>query len=191
MPSTKIGRITELSSPYGKLLEGLEKGQDVNPSPIPLLRARVDLAQAPLHIKACLKQTLEGDNILLESLQHSIGSLFLEDILKKLLEPITHAWHPPDRGIMSTKTPRFEPRNLPQAIQDFRLRLKRYDVPISDSMEVATTEALASAMLVLTEDNALLTLMAKAFDNNPNYRHEVGRIVGIREVALSGSFDLN
>ena len=55
-------------------------------------------------------------------------------------------------------------------------------------MEVALTEALASGMKVLQEDNALLEGIAKAYDNNPNHRHEVGRVVGIREVALSGDF---
>ena len=55
-------------------------------------------------------------------------------------------------------------------------------------MEVALTEALASGMKVLQEDNALLEGIAKAYDNNPNYRHEVGQVVGIREVALSGDF---
>ena len=80
------------------------------------------------------------------------------------------------------------PRNLPQAVQEFRLQLKRLDIPVTDEMEVALTEALWSAMNVLQADNEILVQIAKAFDNNPNYRHEVGRLVGIRDVALSGVF---
>ena len=90
---------------------------------------------------------------------------------------------------MSTSTPRgIIPRQLPQAIQDFRLGLKRHEIPITDGVEVALTEALSSTMSALQEDNALLERIAKAYDNNPNFRHEVGRIMGIREVANSGSF---
>ena len=58
-------------------------------------------------------------------------------------------------------------------------------------MEVAMTEALASGMKVLQEDNALLEGIAKAYDNNPNYRYEVGRVVGIREVATLRGFQID
>ena len=43
-------------------------------------------------------------------------------------------------------------------------------------------------MKVLQEDNTLLARIAKTHDNNPNYRHEVGRIMGIKEVVLTGDF---
>ena len=43
-------------------------------------------------------------------------------------------------------------------------------------------------MKVLQEDNTLLARIAKTHDNNPNYRHEVGRIMGIREVVVNDNY---
>lgn len=188
MPSTKIARITGITSPHEELLDVFSR-QSVEPSPVSLFRARIDLATAPLHIEACLKQTLEATPEVTNQLKEGLGTSDLQEAQRQLLNPITQAWHPSKGGRWSGSAERnIIPRQLPQAVQDFRLRLKRYDIPITDNMEVALTEALASAMCVLEEDNALLEKVAKAYDNNTNYRHEVGRIVGIREVALSGDF---
>ena len=188
MPSTKIGRFTGITSPHEELLDVLERNQ-VSPSPVPLLRARVDLATAPLHIEACLKQALDGITPeATTTLMNTWRISDLQEVQQKLLEPITQAWHPSGGGRWATPPTSVVPHQLPQVVQDFRLGLKRYGIPITEQMEVALTEALTSGMKVLQEDNALLEGIAKAYDNNPNYRHEVGRIVGIREVALSGDF---
>ena len=113
----------------------------------------------------------------------------LQEARKKLLDPITRTWHPSGGGRMARpEKGNIVPLRIPQAVQDFRFLLRRYDIPTNEGMEVALTEALASAMLVLQQDNSLLETIAKAYDNNPNYRHEVGKIVGVRDFALSSQF---
>ncbi len=178
------------SRPYEEMLNALfESG--LSPSPLPLLQARDDRAMVPLHIQACLKSAVEAANAeTREQLKVKLGVLDMEHAIRELLKPVTHAWHPPDDPSRITwPPPPLVPPDIPQALKRFRLELKRCGVPVSDDIETALTEALASAMLVLKEDNALLERVAKAYDNNPNNRHEVGRIVAIREMALSGRFD--
>ena len=163
-------------------------------SPVkPLVEARIRLSRAPAHIKFCLKQTLEDDERLLHSVLSKMNSRGnyvrkitddLDEICFELLRHITAAWDP--HGAYSRRSSSqpndivtFTPERLPDAFQSFREQLKRYDVPISDLMELAMTEAHRNAMLVLLEDNRLLARVAEAYNNNPNFRHEVGRLTAI------------
>lgn len=188
MPSTKINRLTGITSPHQAILNALGRNP-VDPSPVPLLRARIDLATAPRHIEACLRNTLESLDVdLITAVTNKLRVSDLQEVQKQLLIPITQTWSPSGSGMWTISEGTGVPRNLPQAVQEFRLQLKRLDIPVTDEMEVALTEALWSAMNVLQADNDILVQIAKAFDNNPNYRHEVGRLVGIRDVALSGEF---
>ena len=175
---------------------------DVFDSPIkPLMEARIRLSRAPAHIKFCLKQTLESDENLLQSLQSQMTrhSYFgttnangIEEVCSNLLRPISVAWGQ-DTASSSSRwysqpvdIVTFTPERLPDAIHSFRVQLKRYAIPISDLMELALTEATQNAMRVLLEDNRLLVRIAEAYNNNPNFRHEVGRLTAIREIARSG-----
>ena len=139
MPSTKIQRITGITSPHSEFLDMFDT-ENLDPSPLPLLRARIDLATAPRHIRACLKQTLEHlTPEFIEGLTERLTGYDSDTIHDKLLEPITQAWSPPGGSMWTTPPKPVVPRNLPQAVQDFRFELKKYSVPITDNMEVALT----------------------------------------------------
>ena len=173
---------------------------EVFDSPIkPLMEARIRLSRAPVHIKSCLEQTLKSDENLLQSVQSEmrnnrvrIDTNDIDAVFHVLLRPISNAWGQ-DTASSSSRwhsqpvdIVTFTPEKLPDALRSFREQLKRYDIPISDLMELALTEAIQNAMRVLLEDNRLLVRIAEAYNNNPNFRHEVGRLTAIREIARSG-----
>ena len=124
MPSIKMDRITGITSPHAELLEALSQ-RKTDPSAVPLLKARIDVEQAPLHIEECLNQTFDNAPELEASVTNRMRASDRQELRQKLLYPITEAWNPSSGGRMSTSTPRgIIPRQLPQAIQDFRLGLK-------------------------------------------------------------------
>lgn len=191
MSSTEIERLTGVTSPYDEILDALQRN-GIDPSPLPLLQARIDFATAPLHIEACLKMTLEAaGSELTERIKDSRGADRFKTAEQFLLARFNQAWRPPrvDLSSGAPRPQRLVPESLPQMIQEFKSHLRQYEIPITECMEVALTEILAAGMRVLEEDNALLQGISRAYDNNPNYRHEVGRLVGIRAMALSGDFD--
>lgn len=158
---------------------------------MPLLRARIDFETVPRHIEACLKATLESldpcqmPDVVAEKLR--TPDLFL----KELMTPIRNEWNPSSGGRWSVGKMPVRLDRIPQAVQNFRLGVIRQQIPVSEGMEVALTETLWSAMNVIQADNDILVKIAETFDNNLNYRHEVGRLVVIRDVALSGEFPVS
>ena len=171
--------------------------QVVDSSIRPLMEARIRLSRAPVHIKSCLEQTLKSDAKLLQSVQSEmrnnhvrIDTNNIDEVFHVLLQPITQAWGQDTGSSRWYSRPvdivTFTPERLPDAFRSFREQLKRYNIPISDLMELAFEEAIQNAMLVLLEDNRLLVRIAEAYNNNPNFRHEVGRLTAIREIARGG-----
>ena len=49
-------------------------------------------------------------------------------------------------------------------------------------------ETQMNAMRVMREDIKLLEQIARSYDNNPNFRHEVGRVTAVREMARGGKY---
>ena len=167
-----------------EIFENLE----VSPSPTPLIQARLELSYAPARIKGCLVETLKGDCELMTNVQTKMRTTNVDEVYSRLLQPITHAWAPGDRGSREYTTEEADtnPEVVPDAIVKFRNEMNRFRAPISDMMELALAEAHRNAMIVMREDLNLLERVVQMYNNNPNFRHEVGRVVAIREVARGG-----
>ena len=166
------------------LLEILERS--VSPSPAPLIRARLRLSCAPAQIRDCLRQTLEGDEDLMKSIQNRMRETSEEVVYHQLLGSITRAWTVRHHQFQASEGADINPAVVPRALFDFRRQLNRFGVPISEPMEHTIMEAHRNAMQVMRQDIRLLEQIARSYDNNPNFRHEVGRVTAIREMARGG-----
>ncbi len=156
----------------------------VSPSPAPLIRARLALSYAPARIRECLKRTLDGDDELMKSIQSRMGETSEEVVYSQLLGPITRAWTM--RSRRASQGADAIPGVVWNILFDFRRQLNRFGVPVSEPMELAFTDAQRNAMRVMREDIRLLEQIAQLYDNNPNFRHEAGRVTAIREMARGG-----
>ena len=173
MPATNIADYTRIVLSNTALIDSLTAHEGSA-----LIQARIDFCLSYAHIKESIRQTLtDTDSLSPRTTRWLANTESIDHGVEYLMSRLSH----------SDPNSYIDMSNLAMDIHQFRLYLSRFQVPISDTAELALTDLLTNGLRIVQEDNRLLQQITNAYDNNPNYRHEVGRLTAIREVALSGS----